>query len=184
MHDESASHNFHLTGPGVDRSTEVSWSGTVTWSVDLGTGSYRFQCDPHNDFMNGSFTVGSSPPPAPPPPPPPSGESVLTGFVGPGYDIGLRDANGWRPLVLGRMESGAYVLASESCALDLLGATMLREVAPGELVRLDARGLESRPFLAPGPLKQCIFEHIYFSRPDSVVYGETVDRVREAIGIA
>ncbi len=95
---------------------------------------------------------------------------------------GLRDANGWRPLVLGRMESGAYVLASESCALDLLGATVVREVEPGELVKLDARGLEARPFLAPGPLKQCIFEHIYFSRPDSIVYGETVDRVRRRLG--
>jgi plastocyanin len=94
VHDESASHNFHLTGPGVDQSTEVSWSGTVTWSVNLAAGSYRFQCDPHNDFMNGSFAVGSAPPPAPPPPPPPSGERVLTGFVGPGYDIGLRDASG------------------------------------------------------------------------------------------
>jgi plastocyanin len=67
----------------------------VTWPVNLASGSYRFQCDPHNDFMNGSFTVGSAPPPpAPPPPPPPSGERVLTGFVGPGYDIGLRDSNG------------------------------------------------------------------------------------------
>jgi amidophosphoribosyltransferase len=95
---------------------------------------------------------------------------------------GLRDPNGWRPLVLGRLESGAYVLSSESCALDLLGATMLREVGAGELVRLDARGLEARPFLAPGPLRQCIFEHIYFSRPDSIVYGETVDRVRRRLG--
>jgi amidophosphoribosyltransferase len=95
---------------------------------------------------------------------------------------GLRDANGWRPLVLGRTEAGAYVLASESCALDLLGASMLREVAPGELVRLDARGLDARQIMAPGPLKQCIFEHIYFSRPDSIVYGETVDRVRRRIG--
>jgi plastocyanin len=94
VHDESASHNFHLTGPGVNQSTEVSWSGTVTWSVNFAAGSYRFQCDPHNDFMNGSFIVGSAPPPAPPPPPPPSGERVLTGFVGPGYDIGLRDSSG------------------------------------------------------------------------------------------
>ena len=65
----------------------------MTWSSTFSAGSYRFSCDPHNDFMNGSFTVGSGPPP-PPPPPPPSGERVLTGFVGPGYDIGLRDASG------------------------------------------------------------------------------------------
>ena len=66
-----------------------------TWDVvvSFSAGTYTFVCDPHNDFMNGSFSVGSGPPP-PPPPPPPSGERVLTGFVGPGYDIGLRDAQG------------------------------------------------------------------------------------------
>ncbi len=95
---------------------------------------------------------------------------------------GVRDPNGWRPLVIGRLESGAHVLASESCALDLLGATMLREVLPGELVRLDSRGLTARQLLPAGALKQCIFEHVYFSRPDSVVFGETVDRVRRRLG--
>ena len=95
---------------------------------------------------------------------------------------GLRDPNGWRPLVLGQLESGAHVLASESCALDLLGARMLREVGAGELVRLDARGMTSRQLLPSQPLKQCIFEHVYFSRPDSVVFGETVDRVRRRLG--
>jgi amidophosphoribosyltransferase len=95
---------------------------------------------------------------------------------------GLRDPNGWRPLVLGQLESGAHVLASESCALDLLGARMLREVAAGELVRLDAQGLTTQKLLHPGPLKQCIFEHVYFSRPDSIVFGETVDRVRRRLG--
>ena len=95
---------------------------------------------------------------------------------------GLRDPHGWRPLVLGRLDSGAYVLASESCAFDLLGAETLREVAPGELVRLDARGLTAQQLLPAGALHQCIFEHIYFSRPDSVVYGETVDRVRRRLG--
>ncbi len=95
---------------------------------------------------------------------------------------GLRDPHGWRPLVLGRLDSGSHVLASESCALDLLGATMLREVAPGELVRLDAQGLATRALLPPREARRCIFEHIYFSRPDSVVFGETVDRVRRRLG--
>ena len=95
---------------------------------------------------------------------------------------GMRDPHGWRPLVVGRLESGAHVLASESCALDLLGAAMLREVAPGELVVLDAVGMSARQLLAPGARRQCIFEHIYFSRPDSVVFGETVDRVRRRLG--
>jgi amidophosphoribosyltransferase len=95
---------------------------------------------------------------------------------------GLRDAHGWRPLVLGRLESGAHLLASESCALDLLGAAVIKEVPPGALIRLDARGVHERQLLPPAPLRQCIFEHIYFSRPDSVVYGETVDRVRRRLG--
>ena len=73
VHDESASHNFHLRGPGVDQSTQVAWTGTVTWNVSFSAGTYTYVCDPHNDFMNGSFSVGSGPPP-PPPPPPPSGE--------------------------------------------------------------------------------------------------------------
>ena len=96
--------------------------------------------------------------------------------------IGVRDPNGVRPLVLGHHESGAYVLASESCAFDLLGATLVREVEPGEIVTLDRRGLSSRRGLPAGERAQCIFEHVYFSRPDSIVFGETVDRVRKAIG--
>ncbi len=99
-----------------------------------------------------------------------------------GAVYGLRDPNGWRPLVVGQLESGAHVLASESCALDLLGARMLREVGAGELVKLDAQGMTASQLLHPAPLKQCIFEHVYFSRPDSVVFGETVDRVRRRLG--
>jgi amidophosphoribosyltransferase len=103
-------------------------------------------------------------------------------FMTPRAVYGLRDPHGLRPLVLGQLESGALVLASESCAFDLLGATTLREVEPGELVRLDARGLTSQQLLPPRELRQCIFEHVYFSRPDSVVFGETVDRVRRRLG--
>jgi len=103
-------------------------------------------------------------------------------FMTPRGIYGLRDPHGLRPLVLGRLESGSHVLASESCALDLLGAAMLREVAPGELVRLDARGLTAQALLPPRELRQCIFEHVYFSRPDSIVFGETVDRVRRRLG--
>ena len=65
VRDESGSHNFHLSGPGVDQSTEVSWTGTVTWNVTVSAGTYTFQCDPHSEFMNGSFSVGSEPPPPP-----------------------------------------------------------------------------------------------------------------------
>jgi plastocyanin len=92
VHDETASHNFHLSGPGVNQSTAVSFVGTATWSVTFSAGTYTFVCDPHNDFMNGSFTVGTDP--APPPPPPAPATPVLTGWVGPDYVIGLRDAQG------------------------------------------------------------------------------------------
>ncbi len=95
---------------------------------------------------------------------------------------GVRDPHGFRPLVLGRLESGAYALASETCAFDLLGATTLREVEPGEIVVLDHRGVTSLTGAAPGEPRRCIFEHIYFSRPDSVVFGDTVDRVRRSLG--
>jgi amidophosphoribosyltransferase len=94
----------------------------------------------------------------------------------------VRDAHAFRPLCLGRLGDG-YVVASETCALDLVGADFLRDVAPGELVSLDPQGLRSRQALPPAERPQhCIFEHIYFSRPDSRVFGESVDRVRRRIG--
>ncbi len=96
--------------------------------------------------------------------------------------LALRDAHGVRPLCLGRLGDG-YVVASETCALDLVGAQVLRDVQPGELVRIDARGLSARQALEPAdPPQFCVFEHIYFSRPDSRVFGEGVDRVRRRIG--
>jgi amidophosphoribosyltransferase len=96
--------------------------------------------------------------------------------------LALRDPHGIRPLCLGRLGDG-YVVASETCALDLVGADYLRDVEPGELVRLDPRGMSGRIALAPAqPPQHCIFEHIYFSRPDSRVFGEGVDRIRRRIG--
>ncbi|MBI5711249.1 MAG: amidophosphoribosyltransferase [Candidatus Eisenbacteria bacterium] len=96
--------------------------------------------------------------------------------------LALRDPHGFRPLCLGRLGDG-YVVASETCALDLVGAEYLRDVEPGELVRLDPQGVRARAARPPAPrLEHCIFEHIYFSRPDSRVFGEGVDRVRRRIG--
>ena len=96
--------------------------------------------------------------------------------------LGLRDPFGFRPLCIGRLGDG-YVLASESCALDLVAAEFVRDVEPGELVRLDHQGMRSTRAMTPErPLRQCVFEHIYFSRPDSRVFGDTVDRVRRRIG--
>lgn len=95
--------------------------------------------------------------------------------------IGVRDPMGIRPLVIGTLD-GAHVLASETCALDIIGADFLRDVAPGELVVIDESGLTSlRPF-APVPPKLCVFEYIYFARPDSVVDGSSVYEARKRIG--
>ena len=95
--------------------------------------------------------------------------------------IGLRDPLGVRPLVLGRLDD-SYILASESCALDIIGARFVRDIEPGEVVIIDETGLQS---LKPFPLQRkrfCIFEHIYFARPDSVVEGHSVYDARKRIG--
>ena len=95
--------------------------------------------------------------------------------------IGVRDPLGVRPLVLGRLGEG-WILASETCALDIVGAEFVREVAPGEMVVIDENGLDSlRPF-EDAPSRFCIFEHVYFSRPDSVIGGRAVYDSRRAIG--
>jgi amidophosphoribosyltransferase len=91
------------------------------------------------------------------------------------------DARGFRPLVLGRLGSG-IVAASETCALDLVGATFLRELQPGEFVRITDGVVEDLPSLRPRPVSRCVFELIYFARPDSTIFGESVDRVRREAG--
>ncbi|MBM3537048.1 MAG: amidophosphoribosyltransferase [Alphaproteobacteria bacterium] len=95
--------------------------------------------------------------------------------------IGVRDPLGVRPLVLGTLD-GAHILCSETCALDIIGATYMREVEPGELIVLDAEGVHSfRPF-PPAAKRPCIFEYIYFARPDSIMEGTSVYEARKSIG--
>ena len=95
--------------------------------------------------------------------------------------IGVRDPLGVRPLVLGRLGEG-FVLASETCALDIVGAELIREVEPGEMVVIQGGEVESlRPFRPKRP-RFCVFEHVYFSRPDSIIRGRSVYETREAIG--
>ena len=91
------------------------------------------------------------------------------------------DPRGFRPLVLGRLGDG-IIVASETCALDLVGATLLRELVPGEFVRISQGVVKSLPSLAPKPVSRCVFELVYFARPDSTVFGESVDRVRRELG--
>ncbi len=95
--------------------------------------------------------------------------------------IGARDPLGIRPLVLGELD-GRYILASETCALDIIGARFIRDIANGEVVVISKEGIESlRPF-PPRPMRPCIFEYIYFARPDSIVHGKPVYNVRKAMG--
>jgi plastocyanin len=109
VNDQAIEHNFHLTGPGVDVRTEVEQVGTVTWTVTLTDGVYRFQCDPHATSMFGQFAVGTAtlppppPPPAPPAPPKP-GVKTLTATVGPRATISLKQ--GARKV--SRLKAGRY----------------------------------------------------------------------------
>ncbi|MDO9694734.1 MAG: amidophosphoribosyltransferase [Candidatus Latescibacteria bacterium] len=95
--------------------------------------------------------------------------------------IAARDPRGFRPLCLGRYRD-SYVIASESCAFDIMGGTYLRDIEPGEMVVLDGKGLASRRLAPRGEITQCVFEHIYFSRPDSTIFGVSVDETRRRCG--
>ncbi len=95
--------------------------------------------------------------------------------------IGVRDPLGVRPLVLGKLGDG-YALSSETCALDIIGAEFVREIKPGEMVVITEAGVQSHFPFRPQPSKFCIFEHVYFSRPDSILGGRSVYETREAIG--
>ncbi|MCJ2065664.1 amidophosphoribosyltransferase [Methylobacterium sp. J-088] len=95
--------------------------------------------------------------------------------------IGARDPMGIRPLVLGELD-GRYMLASETCALDIIGARFVRDIENGEIVVISEEGVESIRFADAVPMRPCIFEYIYFARPDSVVNGKSVYEVRKAIG--
>ncbi|HZS37109.1 MAG TPA: amidophosphoribosyltransferase [Polyangia bacterium] len=97
--------------------------------------------------------------------------------------IAARDPRGFRPLLLGRLKD-AFVFASESCAFDLLEAEFIREVEPGEMVIVDAKGLRSVKPWTEESKRFCVFEHVYFARPDSIIDGRSVYRVRDMLGRA
>ena len=100
------------------------------------------------------------------------------------YIEAARDPHGIKPLCIGQTGKGAYVVASETCALDAIGARFVREVEPGEIVRLDKNGLHSRFFVTPGTVKpaHCIFEHVYFAKQNSTLFGENVHEFRKKLG--
>jgi len=95
-----------------------------------------------------------------------------------------RDPYGIRPLCIGQTEEGSYVAASETCALDAVGAKFIREIEPGEIVRLDKNGISSRFFVTPGDITpaHCIFEHVYFAKQNSTIFGENVHHFRKKLG--
>lgn len=102
-------------------------------------------------------------------------------FLTPKALIAVRDPRGFRPLVLGRFQ-GAYCVASETCAFDLIDAEYIREIEPGEMLIIDEKGLNSSmPFNAK-PVSVCTFEHVYFSRPDSTIFGRSVNESRHKMG--
>jgi len=96
--------------------------------------------------------------------------------------IGARDPYGVRPLVLGKLDN-TWVLASETCALDIIGASFIRDIEPGEIVILDGKNVQSLHPFKNQPHKFCVFEYIYFARPDSSVEGRSVYEMRKAIGV-
>jgi amidophosphoribosyltransferase len=95
--------------------------------------------------------------------------------------IAVRDSHGFRPLALGKIDSGT-VVASESCAFDLIDATFEREVEPGEIVYIDREGVRSYKPFAPVKESPCVFEFIYFARPDSLIFGRNVYEIRKELG--
>ena len=132
VRDHSNLHNFHLSGPGVNQTTDVDFIGTVTWTVTFQDRQrYRYVCDPHAGQMNGSFTTGGGPP-TPPPPPPPPPVHRLTATVGPGSTISLRTANGRRA---SRLRAGRYriVVRDRSAKLNfhLIGPRVNRKTTMG-----------------------------------------------------
>ena len=95
--------------------------------------------------------------------------------------IAVRDPHGFRPLALGRL-GDSWAVTSETCALDLIGATYVRDVEPGEVLIIGPHGLRSIKPFPTAPLSHCIFEHVYFARPDSDVFGQSVNEVRTNLG--
>ncbi|MCG2725307.1 MAG: amidophosphoribosyltransferase [Elusimicrobia bacterium] len=102
-------------------------------------------------------------------------------FLSPGKMIGARDPNGIRPLVLGK-RGKSYILSSETCAIEVVGGKIIREIEPGEIVVIEKEKLKFKKFAKPRKTAKCIFEQVYFARPDSVFSGRTVQLARYEIG--
>ena len=102
-------------------------------------------------------------------------------FLTPTELIAIRDPRGFRPLALGRL-GDSWVVASETCAFDLIDARYVREIEPGEMIVINHEGLRSSHPLPERPVSMCLFEHVYFARPDSLIYGHSVNESRHKMG--
>jgi amidophosphoribosyltransferase len=102
-------------------------------------------------------------------------------FLTPTELIAIRDSRGFRPLALGRL-GDAWVIASETCAFDLIDAQYIRDVEPGEMIVIDQDGLRSSHPLPENRHSMCLFEHVYFARPDSLIYGKSINQSRHKMG--
>ncbi|MEK7722508.1 MAG: class II glutamine amidotransferase, partial [Elusimicrobiota bacterium] len=102
-------------------------------------------------------------------------------FMAPGRLIGARDPNGFRPLALGKMGK-SFILASETCAIEVAGGKTIREIEPGEMVIIEDGKVSFRRFAKTKKFTRCIFEQVYFARPDSIAVGRTVQTARHEIG--
>jgi amidophosphoribosyltransferase len=102
-------------------------------------------------------------------------------FLTPSELLAIRDSRGFRPLALGRLDD-AWVIASETCAFDLIDAQYVRDVEPGEMIVIDEEGLRSSHPLPERKHSMCLFEHVYFARPDSLIYGRSINESRHKMG--
>jgi amidophosphoribosyltransferase len=170
-HGIALSHNGNLTN--TTRLAALVEHSSATTDSELMTALIAGRIEDHNEDLGTAL------------------EAVLPGFEGAfsltvmdrDHLVGVRDPHGFRPLCLGSIEGG-WVLASETAALDLVGATFERELAPGEMVVIDAEGVAtSRPF-AESRESMCLFEFVYFARPDSTLRGQNVHLARRRMGVA
>ncbi len=167
----SVAHNGNLTNAGVLRTQLESHGSIFQSTMDSEVVMHLIAAQPHQTPLPERIT---------------SALQQVEGsyaflFCSPTQLIAARDPHGWRPLVLGKL-GDTWVLASETCALDLVEATYVRDVEPGELIVIDGNGLQSRRVGTASRRAQCIFEYIYFARPDSHIYGRDVYQMRVRFG--
>lgn len=167
-------HNGNLTNT-ADLAAALGISGTTTTDSDLmAEGIARAIDDERSDSRGLELAIMEVAPAW-------KGAFSLV-IMDQGRIVGLRDPNGFRPLCLGSLGEGGWVLASETSALDLVGATFVREVAAGEMIVIDATGVKSYyPFENVTPAL-CLFEFVYFARPDSQMYGRSIHAARSDMG--